>query len=273
MGQRLEELKAKARSEGWDRYIRTENDERAVLEGCYVDERFGLYVCDYFKKRLTHSVGKWQGQPFVLAPWQATDVIMPLFSWLRPDGRRRFREAGIWLPKGQGKTQLCAGLLLYGVDGDKEPGAECYSMANDREQASIMYRMAATMVRQNEYLRGKFKPIPSRKRLTYGLTAWVQALSQEAATQHGLAPHFFIIDEIHAFNEEGRERLSANRYGGRKRDNPLSISISHAGAEEAGIGRGGYEGQKRIKDGVDHDTSCFTYIREADKNDDWRAPP
>lgn len=272
---RLQQLIADAKAEGWGHYIKTAADEKALLEGCYVDERMGQHVCDYFAKRLKHiKPTEWSGKPFVLEQWQRDGIIMPLFSWLTSDGRRRFNEAGIWVPKKNGKSPLGAGLLLYGADpkGDGEEGAECYSMATEREQAAISYRYAHGMVEVSEYLQSVFTPVPSKKRLVVNTTSWVQALSADSASHHGICPHFFLIDEIHAFNEEGRDRISANRFGGRVRRNPLTVVISTAGAEDASIGREEYERHRRVLDGFSEDTSLFSYIREAHKTDDWTAP-
>lgn len=272
---RLAQLIADAKANGWGHYIVTAADEKALLEGCFVDERMGQHVCDYFAKRLKHiKPTEWAGKPFILEPWQRDGIIMPLFSWMTADGRRRFNEAGIWVAKKHGKTPVGAGLLMYGADpkGDGETGAECYSMATDREQASITYRYAQGMVESSEYLRSVFTPIPSKKRLVVDSSTWIQALSADSSSHHGICPHFLLIDEIHAFNEEGRDRVSANRFGGRVRRNPLTIVISTAGAEDSSIGREEYERHKRVLQGFSEDTSLFAFICEADKNDDWTDP-
>ena len=89
---RLASRRAKAKKEGWAHYIRTENDERALLDGYYVDERLGKHVCDFFRQFLRHSKGEWAGQPFVLSPVQRDEIVMPLFSWLRAGGRQGDRQ-------------------------------------------------------------------------------------------------------------------------------------------------------------------------------------
>ena len=52
----------------------------------------------------------------------------------------------IEVPKKNGKSTLFSGLSLYLLAGDREPGAEIYSAAVDREQASIVFREAASSV-------------------------------------------------------------------------------------------------------------------------------
>ena len=65
---------------------------------------------------------------------------------LRQDGTRRFRKAYIEIPKKNGKTQLIAGLALYMLLADNEPGAEVYVAAADRDQARILFGAAKAMV-------------------------------------------------------------------------------------------------------------------------------
>ena len=63
---KLAQRKSDAKSAGWAHYIRNENDERAVLNGCRVEESLGLHVCEFFRRYLRHSKGEWAGQRFEL---------------------------------------------------------------------------------------------------------------------------------------------------------------------------------------------------------------
>ena len=49
-------------------------------------------ACEFFEE-LVHIKGPLAGQPFKLEPWQADDIIRPLFGWKRKDGTRRYRTA------------------------------------------------------------------------------------------------------------------------------------------------------------------------------------
>jgi len=49
--------------------------------------------------------------------------------------------------------------------GDGEQGAEVYSAANDREQASLVYFPAKSMVHNSKTLSKRLKVIESRKRI------------------------------------------------------------------------------------------------------------
>jgi phage terminase large subunit-like protein len=116
-------------------------------------------VCKFFPTYCSHSKGSIQGKgsfagkPFELLDYQRDLILRPLFGWVKTDGTRRFRKAYIEIPKKNGKTQLIAGLALYMLLGDLEPGAEVYVAAADREQARILFRAAASMVEKNAALK------------------------------------------------------------------------------------------------------------------------
>ncbi len=118
---RLPRLLSKARREGWSEWIRSRQDERAVLEGCRFDMRAAQRVRTFFDKFLRHSKGQWAGQPFKLLDWQWREVVAPLFGWKRADGTRRYRRAYIEVPKKNGKSTLFSGLSLYLLAADGEP--------------------------------------------------------------------------------------------------------------------------------------------------------
>ncbi len=89
--------------------------------------------------------GEWAGQPFRLAEWER-QIVRDLLGWKREDGTRRYRTAYIEVPRKNGKSSLAAGLALYLLFADEEPGAEVYSAAADRDQAAIVFDLAREMV-------------------------------------------------------------------------------------------------------------------------------
>jgi phage terminase large subunit-like protein len=153
----------------------------------------------FIEKYCTYSKGEWAGQPFVLLPWQWEDVISPLFGTMNDNGARQYRTCYIEIPKKNGKSELCAALSLYLLTNDGEEGAEVYLAASDREQAGIIYQAAAAMVNHSEDLSGHLKRLDSRKRIIYAKkNSFLQVLSSESYTKHGISPSAVIIDEIHA---------------------------------------------------------------------------
>jgi len=253
-----------------DELIKTAADRRAIAEGCAFDEAAAQRVRRFFEGYLRHSKGSWAGKPFMLLPWQWDDIIRPLFGWMRPDGTRRFRLAYIEVPKKNGKSELCAGIGLYMLAGDGEPGAEVYSAAADRLQATIVHGEAARMVGQSPALSKRLKVTDTTKTISYQETnGWMRALSAEAPTKEGLNIHGLLFDELHA--QPNRDLWDTLRYGGAARRQPLLVMITTAGWDRNSICWEQHAYAQQVLDSVVEDTQFFGYIRAADEKDDWRA--
>jgi phage terminase large subunit-like protein len=251
-----------------DRWIKTESDRVAVEQGCYVDLDAARRPIEFFSKLLRHSKGKFANKPFDLLPWQRENIVEPLFGWKRADGTRRFRSAGIWIPKKNGKSALASGLSLYCLMVDGEAGAEVYNAATDRAQATIVFGEAANMVDKSSALSKHLKVVRSTKRITYERTnSWYQALSADVKTKEGLNAHLVIFDELHAF--PNRDLWDVLTYAGAAREQPLQISISTAGYDRHTIGYEQYKYAKDVLNGTIIDTEFLPCIYEATEDDDW----
>jgi phage terminase large subunit-like protein len=251
-----------------DRWIKTESDRVAVEQGCFIDLDAARRPVEFFSKLLVHSKGQFANQAFELLPWQRENIIEPLFGWRRADGTRRFRKAGIWVPKKNGKSTLMSGLSLYMLLADGEAGAEVYNAANDRKQAGIVFDEAANMVKKSAELSKVLKVIPSTKRITFERTSsWYQALSAEVKTKEGLNANLVIFDEIHRF--KNRDLWATLTYAGAARRQPLQVSISTAGDNRHGIGYEQYKYAKDVLNGTIIDTAFLPCIYEATAEDDW----
>ncbi len=164
-----------------------------------VDIKRAERVKRFIERYCSYSKGIWAGQPFRLLPWQWDELIKPLFGTITQEGIRQYRTAYVEIPKKNGKSELCAALGLYMLTNDGEDGAEVYLAASDREQASIVYMAAAQMVRSSSELGKRLKCLDSRKRIIFQKkNSFMQVLSSESYTKHGLSPSAVIIDEIHA---------------------------------------------------------------------------
>jgi phage terminase large subunit-like protein len=263
--------RARAKRQGWNpAWIRTDADVRAVLRGCRFDLDAAERVRDFFAKFLRHSKGQWAGQAFTLLPWQWNEVIAPLFGWKRKDGTRRFRKAHVEVPKKNGKSSLCSGLSLYLLMADKEPGAEVYVSACDRDQASIVFNEARNMAKANPALARRLDIVDSKKEIHYG-TARYKALSADVPTKEGLNIHGLVIDELHA--QRDREQWDTLKYGGAARRQPLFVVITTAGVyDPASVGWEQHEYARQVLDGTVEDDAFFAYMRGMDAEDDWQSP-
>src|SRR5678815_5707 len=62
--------------------------------------------------------------------------LTTIFGWTDSQGLRRFRKALVVLPRKNGKTTEAAGVGLYCLALDGEPGAEVYAAAVTRDQVT-----------------------------------------------------------------------------------------------------------------------------------------
>lgn len=197
------------------------------------DETQAARVCNFFPKYCSHAKGPFAGKPFELLEYQAELILRPLFGWVRDDGTRRFRKAYIEIPKKNGKTQLVAGLALYMLLADNEPGAEVYVAAADREQARILFSAATAMVESNLALGKRLQIYRNKIVRKDDTTAFFQVLSAEAATKHGPNIHCLIIDELHA--QPDRDLFETLTRGVIARRQPLILLITTAGDDDESI--------------------------------------
>ena len=164
------------------------------------DSHYDKAAADYavsFIECLSHTKGTWAGKPFELLDWQER-IIRDLFGILKPNGYRQFNTAYIEIPKKNGKSELAAAVALLLTCGDREERAEVYGAAADRQQASIVFDVAADMVRMCPALSKRVKILTAQKRIVYVPTnSFYQVLSAEAYSKHGFNIHGVVFDELH----------------------------------------------------------------------------
>jgi phage terminase large subunit-like protein len=226
-------------------------------------------VVAFFEGVLRHSKGQNAGKPFILLPWQH-HVLRELFGRVNPDGTRQHRIGYIELPKKQGKSTTLAGIALYMTMFDSEPGAECYGCGSDREQGSIIYREAASMVRSSPALSKHLEVIDSRKTIVHKASnSFYRVLSADAFRAEGLNIHALLFDELHA--QRDRRLWDALRYGGAARRQPLLLSITTAGYDRKSICWEQHAYAERCIADPTVDPAFFGCIYAAGPDDDWQS--
>ena len=225
-----------------------------------------------FMKNLTHTKGEWAGQPFGLQPWQEHEIIRPLFGTVWADGTRCFRNAYISTGRKNGKTEMGAGLALYFLFGENEPGGEIYSCAGDKPQASLVFDAALTMVLRDKYLRKKCRITESRKQIYYPPSdSTYKVIAPEAKTKHGFNASAVIYDELHV--AKNRELWDVLKTSMKSRRQPMMIALTTAGFDLKTICGQQYQMAKQVKKGTIHNPTYFSFIAESDTDkDDWENP-
>ena len=219
---------------------------------------------------LKHTKGKWENKPFTLLPWQE-QIIRDLFGVVKPDGYRQFTTAYVEIPKKMGKSELAAAIALLLLCADGEPKAEVYSCAADRQQASIVFDVAADMVSKCNALAKRIDVIPSRRRMVTRDGSIYQVLSADAKTKHGFNISGVVFDELHA--QPNRNLFDVMTQGsGDARTQPLFFLITTAGTDEHSVCYQQHQKAKDILEGRKIDPTFYPVIYGADEADDWTDP-
>jgi phage terminase large subunit-like protein len=237
---------------------------------CTWDGAEAARAVDFFSQVLTHpddSHFSKAGDPLTLQPWQA-NFVATLFGWKRPDGSRRYTESFVALPRKQGKSTLASGIILYSMVADGRTAGQFYTAAETRDQASLIYRMAARMVNQSPMLAKRLKPINSTRTITFQQRgSFMRSIPSEAGPVHGTKPATVIFDEVHT--QKNRDLYDALRTGQGATPNPLFISITTAGHDRHTICWELWNTARKVRDGQDN-PYFLPCIYELAEGADWK---
>ena len=243
---------------------------RFMLEDSYYDDELAQFAV-MFIESLCHTKGTWAGKPFKLLDWQR-QIIQDLFGIVKPNGYRQFNTAYIEIPKKNGKSELTAAVALLLCCGDGEQRAEIYGCAADRGQATIVFDVAADMVRMCPALNRRCKILASQKRIIYTPTnSFYQVLSAEAYSKHGFNIHGVVFDELHT--QPNRKLFDVMTKGsGDARMQPLYFLITTAGTDTNSICYETHQKAKDILEGRKIDPTFYPVIYGAGEDEDWTDP-
>jgi phage terminase large subunit-like protein len=135
------------------------------------------------------------------------------------------------------KTALSAFLLLLHLCGPEAvPNGQLYSAAQSRDQAAILFALAAKTVRMSESLIEYVTIKETAKMLVCpDLGTVYKALSADAATAMGLSPAFIVHDELGQVKGPRSDLYEALETASAAQANPLSIIISTQAPTDADL--------------------------------------
>jgi phage terminase large subunit-like protein len=182
-----------------------------------------------FIETLTVPSGTGAGHPFNLDKWQKAfirDIYEPQRILRDGSQRRAVRRAILSMARKNGKTALIAALALAHLVGPvAEVHGEIYSAANDRDQASIVFKFAKQIVELEPELLKEIDIVPSTKTMIGRRMGTVyRAVSAEAGTKHGYLPSVVIYDELAQAKNRDLYDVLDTSFGARAE--PLFIVIS-----------------------------------------------
>lgn len=178
----------------------------------------------------------------VLEPWQIFAVVN-IFGWKHVDsGYRRFREALLFLPRKNGKSEFAAAILLAMILIDGEDAAEGYCGGRNEKQADFIFKAAKRMIRYQPSLVKAFNievfedviAVPSTES---------RILKLIGDPEDGGDPHVYCCDEYHEHQRDSQ--FDTMKTGMISRMQPLILVTTTAGDNVVG--------------------PCYRYVKEAEK--------
>lgn len=201
-------------------------------------------------------------------------IVSMVRGWFTEDDYLRFRKAFISMARKGGKSLLVSGLVLYSFLFDKEPkeGRQCFTAANDKKQASIVFNMVAKQLRyfvsQKKELKSDVKKV---RELLKNLVddSYVMPLSRDTGAIDGFEPFLAVIDEYHAAKTNEVIELIESGQGNLLQS--LIFIISTAGYDLNGpMFTDEWPYAKDILSEVYKDDEYFAIIYEQDEEDEWQ---
>ncbi len=188
-------------------------------------------IIEFIERYCVTPEGADVGKPLVLADFQKK-FIRDVYD--NPAGTRR---AILSVSRKNGKSGLIAGLLLAHLIGpEAKLNAQLVSGAMSRDQAALVFNLAAKMVMQSPKLAKLVRIIPSGKRLIgLPLNTEFRALAADGRTAHGLSPVLAILDEVGQVRGPQSDFVDAITTSQGAHDAPLLIAISTQAASDADL--------------------------------------
>jgi len=194
---------------------------------CAADIAKFIEACCYIPE------GRLVGKKLKLFDWQK-DLLRLIYD--NPHGTRR---AIISVGRKNAKTCLAACLLLNhlcGPSAKSRPNSQLYSAAQSRDQAAIIFSLAAKMTRMNPALARIVTIQETAKSLVCAeLGTRYRALSADATTAYGLSPQLVIHDELGQVRGPRSSLYEALETATGAQADPLSIIISTQAPTDADL--------------------------------------
>lgn len=181
-----------------------------------------------FASTLKHTKGVMAGSPIVLEPFQLFFLCAVYgFRSKKDRSRRMVTDVILFIPRKAGKSTLTAVIGLYELICG-EPGAEVFTLATNREQATIVFDAAKGFVEtMPTELRALFTVSKYELKKAGDIQSMFKALSRDTKkTGDGKNPSCVIVDE--AAQIVDRNSIEVLHSGMVARANPLRIYITTA---------------------------------------------
>jgi len=231
----------------------------------------GRDVVNFIERCCVHGEGDFYGRPFILDEWQKK-ILFELYE-TKPDGSRKYREALIGLPKGNGKSAIISCVGLFELIGAGVTSPLVAMAGASKEQAGLVFNTMRAMC-ENSPILSKFTETFEHEIHLKGKPGRAYRVSADFKTAEGGRNSTFIADEIHEWSNERLERMHyvmANNTA--KRQDGLVLNITTAGYDKNTLaGRMYQRGKKKQSGEVTDDNEFYFHWLEADPTDDPNDP-
>lgn len=259
----------------------------------YFDEEEGSRMLNFGERYCYQWEGDWEG---VLIKWQNWQkfIFQQVFGWIRKDtGTRRFDEVFVEVAKKNGKSTMCAVLMVdHVVVQEKVNTPKVFTAANNEDQAKICVNMAGRIIEASPKLsikqeRKKGMKDPELKLFNYkdNITeivntknnGFIKAFSKESSDKklktsggkHGVNASLGIVDEFGMSPDHGASKAIKSSMASRKER--LMFYITTAGYNMAGpcyseLRKVGIQ----VLEGTVQKDNYLPIIFEMDEGDDWK---
>jgi phage terminase large subunit-like protein len=122
-----------------------------------------------------------------------------------------------------------------GPEAKNRPNSQLYSAAQSRDQAALLFSLAAKIVRMTELQQYVGIRDTAKQLYCQELGTVYRALSAEAATAYGLSPCFIVHDELGVVRGPRSPLYEALETATAAQENPLSIVISTQAPTDADL--------------------------------------
>ena len=255
-------------------------DPYAQAGECWFDEKAAVFAVEFIEKFCHFTKGTKDGKPltaqyFKLEEWQV-GIVANIFGWKRPDGMRRYKEALLFVPRKNGKSELAAAiivLMMFGAAGlldgmAADPGAEVYGAAGKRDQTKYIFDPVKKMILAEPQLKAHAQIF--QHSIVVGDASY-KKISSEATTEHGGSTSFAVVDELHA--QPTRELVDVLQTSTANREQAFLLHVSTSDYErENSICNIKRDYAVKVRDGIIDDPAFLPIIYEASKDDDWTSP-
>ena len=236
------------------------------------DEDYPQHVLE-FASQLRHTKGHQAGQPIVLEPFQIF-LIVAIYGFRNKKDRnkRMVSDVIVYIPRKAGKSTLTAVIALYEL-ACGEAGAEVFTLATNREQATIVFDAAKGFIdNMPKEFSNLFNQSKYEIKKVGDAQSMFKALSRDTKkTGDGKNPSCVIIDE--AAQIVDRNSIEVLHSGMVARQNPLRIYITTASfTKETKFYEDMAMYQSMLYGEATDNPKWFGLLYGLDPQDDWRDP-